>query len=211
MPRPRPALVTVVAVLHFVFGGLGLLCQTTSDILHVSGLDKRLSNLFMPPSNVQTNPQMKQQMEMPEKIQKAADEVPGAQALKVASLVQDTVLSVCLLVAGIGLLRMRAWGRSLSLLYAVLSILYKIGSIVYILLYTLPAMQGLAKEFADGDPQSKFMGLSLQFGAYFAVLSLAAQMLYPVFVLIAMLVPSVAAAFRGLPLAKPVPPEAIEE
>ena len=59
MPRPRPALVTVVAVLHFVFGGLGLLCQTTSDILHVSGLDKRLSNLFMPPSNVQTNPQMK--------------------------------------------------------------------------------------------------------------------------------------------------------
>ncbi|TMQ31932.1 MAG: hypothetical protein E6K70_21315, partial [Planctomycetota bacterium] len=84
----------------------------------------------MPPSNVQTNPQMKQQMEMPEKIQKAADEVPGAQALKVASLVQDTVLSVCLLVAGIGLLRMRAWGRSLSLLYAVLSILYKIGSIV---------------------------------------------------------------------------------
>jgi len=203
--------VTVVAVLHFVFGGLGLLCQTTSDILHVSGLDKRLSNLFMPPSNVQTNPQMKQQMEMPEKIQKAADEVPGAQALKVASLVQDTVLSVCLLVAGIGLLRMRAWGRSLSLLYAVLSILYKIGSIVYILLYTLPAMQALAKEFAGGDPQSKLMGLWLQFAAYFAVLSLAAQMLYPVFVLIAMLVPSVRAAFGGEPLAKPVPPEAIEE
>jgi hypothetical protein len=210
MPRPRPALVTVVAVLHFVFGGLGLLCQTTNGILQVSGAGEKFSTMFQPPSNVQ-DPQMKKQMEMQEKMQKAIKDVPGAQAKLWADLMQDTVLSVCLIVAGIGLLQMRPWARTLSLLYAVVSILYKIGSIVYVALYFLPAMQALAKEFSGDDPVSKIMGLSMQFSAYVGMGSLAAQMLYPVFVLIAMLVPSVAAAFRGEPLAKPVPPEAIEE
>ena len=211
MPKPRPALVTVVAVLHFVFGGLGLLCQTTNGILQVSGVGEKFSTMFQPASNVQADPQMKKQMEMQEKMQKAIKDVPGAQAKLWADLGQDTVLSACLIVAGIGLLQMRPWGRTLSLFYAVLSILYKIGSIVYAAVYLLPAMQALGKELSGDDPVSKFMGFTMQFSPYVGMGMLVGQMIYPIFVLIAMLVPSVVAAFRGLPLATPVPPEAIEE
>jgi hypothetical protein len=211
MPKPRPALVTVVAVLHFVFGGLGLLCQTTSDILNVSGVAQKFNTMFTPPSNAQMDPQMKKRMEMQEKMQQAIENVPGAQAKQWADLVQDTVLSVCLIVAGIGLLQMGPWARMLSMVYAVVSILYKIGSIVYMALYFLPAMQALAKEFAGDDPISHFTGFIMQVSSYGAIAMLLGAMIYPIFVLIAMLVPSVAAAFRGEPLAKPVPPEAIEE
>ena len=182
MPKPRPALVTVVAVLHFVFGGLGLLCQTTNGILQVSGAAEKFSTMFQPSSNVQADPQMKKQMEMQEKMQKAIKDVPGAQAKLWADLVQDTLLSICLIVAGVGLLQMRSWARILSLLYAVLSILYKIGSIVYAALYFLPAMQALAKEFAGDDPVSKIMGLSMNFSAYAGMGWVAVQMLYPIFV-----------------------------
>jgi hypothetical protein len=49
------------------------------------------------------------------------------------------LLTVLLLVGGVGLLKCRGWGRSVSLLYAVGSILHKIGMAIYTSVFLLPA------------------------------------------------------------------------
>jgi hypothetical protein len=48
------------------------------------------------------------------------------------------LLTAGLLVGGVGLLKCRPWGRSVSILYAVVSILHKIGMAVYTFEFLLP-------------------------------------------------------------------------
>src|SRR5262249_12030748 len=92
-----------------------------------------------------------------------------------------TLLSLFLIVAGFGLLGMKPWARSLSLLYAVLSILLTLGLLAFDLLYLMPALHG-------GPPPLNPVGELIQAVTF---------LIYPVVTLCVLLSPGVAAAFRG--------------
>jgi hypothetical protein len=124
------------------------------------------------------------------------EHVPHYQAGVIAGLVALLVLGILLVTAGVGLIYMRPWARTLSLVYAPLSILNRVGNFVYWIVLLAPAMKAFYQQMARSnsglDPTiliaDKFIYLSLILGLVVVV--------YPVVVLVVLLRPSVAAAFR---------------
>jgi hypothetical protein len=189
--RPRPTSVLVLAILHFVFGGLGLVStacvgvQTAAHGIHIV-------------------PRTPQQERLEKDIEKAIEEkVPYTWVVTYASLAVDVVLCTLLLAGGFGLLNMQPWGRTVSLVYAVLSILSKICALSYAVVYSLPAVQSVGQELSRKGGEAAAMGMGIQIASYFAVITPLVTLIYPVAVLIILLLPSVATAFRadGVPKA----------
>jgi uncharacterized membrane protein len=198
MQRTRLASVTVLAVLNFVFGGLGLVGGLTGFIFMMIGLDKMFMNMgSMNPGN---NPQVAKQLEQQQEFQKDMLEIvekTNPRWYQVASTSQNIVLSIMMILGGIGLLKVQSWGRNLCLTYATLSILCHIGVLIYAFLVVLPAMQAFAQQMGAKGGQYKLIAFFMQFGAYGGMISPFVMMIYPVIVLIVMFRPNVVAAFRG--------------
>jgi len=119
MQRPRPTAVTVIAILNFIFGGLGviaLLCISVLGIVVIQGSGK------MGPRGG------------PDPIQdmlSAGRQVPGLGLYLVASIMLGLVLSVVLIASGVGLLKLQPWGRHATIFCSVANLLLTIGSVVY--------------------------------------------------------------------------------
>jgi hypothetical protein len=205
----RPTAVLVIAILHFVFGGFGLLGTVCGGayLLVIS-----LIPLPQPPG----------QAKIPTyaDIMSAIDEkAPGFIAVTIGGMVFSLVLSVLMIVAGFGLVRMRPRGRTLSIVYATLSILTTLLSFVYNLVVAMPVMPGVMEQMlptgaaGPGNPQQaqamQNMMRSIFNMSYYAGLATPfIQMIYPVSVLIVMYLPRVRAAFReGPPTAAEVVPD----
>jgi hypothetical protein len=184
-----PTAVVVVAILHFILGGIGLLSSLCGGIaLAVGGGD--IGRLFA------FNPEMQQQIETQQRV--VTEHAPFYVAWQVEGFVVGLVLSALLVTAGVGLLRLRSWARSFSLVYAVVDILQTLLAASYTFVFYLPAYQEAvrqthyrtAQEAEIARVTAQSMGIGMAFGF---LLTLA----YPVVVLVIMLLPSVAAAFRG--------------
>jgi hypothetical protein len=134
--------------------------------------------------------------------------------MQYASNLQTLLLSILLIVSGIGLLRMQSWGRIMALVYGTVSILSHIAVLVCMVMVSVPVAQAFAEKMAAKGEQEKMMASLMQFGVYMGMAVPIISMIYPAIVLILMLRPSVAAAFRGepLPTGDAAPPsEHIEE
>ena len=118
--------------------------------------------------------------------------IPGYKAVTIASLGVSFVLDILLLSAGFGLLKLQSWARILSFVYAPISILYHIGSAVYQLVFVTPAMQAIYAKNPAFAGISSFTGVLSGIGVFVGL----AFMLYPIVVLVILLRPSIAAAFR---------------
>src|SRR5437660_11266458 len=147
MQRTRPASVTVIAVLNFVFGGLGLVGGLAGFIFVMIGLDKMFMNMgnINPGNNPQVAKQLEQQQALQKDIMKFSEEI-NPKWYQVASAGQNIVLSIMMILGGIGLLKVLSWGRNLCLAYATLSILSHLGVILYTFLVVVPAMQAFAQQ-----------------------------------------------------------------
>ncbi|HEV3083396.1 MAG TPA: hypothetical protein VGY66_26670 [Gemmataceae bacterium] len=187
---------TIIAILNLVFGGLWLLCGMVSLGMQVSGMQNMFMNFGnMNPSN---NPQLAKQQEIQKEILEFTKE-SNRPAAQYASNLQTLVLSIMLIVSGIGLLRMQLWGRVLALVYGTVSILSHIAVLVYMFMVNVPVAQAFAEKMAAKGEQEKMMGSLMQFGIYVGMAVPIVSMIYPAIVLILMLRPAVAAAFRGEP------------
>jgi len=187
--RQRPTSVLVIAIFHFIFGGLGLMCN-------LAGIAEMLAG----GSGVwfQSDPRQAQmQRDMEKTLEQAA---PSVQLVTIA----DTVVSLCfacvLLVAGYGLVKMVPWGRSLSLVYGYAALIEKVALGLYTILVTLPLMGTImqpmlaqAKNAQERQMFEIFIGVA-KVGAFVGLLI---PVIYPFVVLLAMNTATVKNAFRN--------------
>jgi hypothetical protein len=193
MSQNRPAAVLVIAILHFVGGGLGLVGGLCGLAFLGAGGNQMFTNLGGSPSGQQgKGPEALQ----PRMMKHMEENVPYYQAVQYGNLSLDVVLSVLMITAGIGLVGMKSWGRTLSLVYAALSILYHVWQLVYAYAYTIPIMNAFFDE-EMADKQVAAFASSMKTITAISPLLGAIVVIYPIIVIIIMLLPSVAAAFRG--------------
>jgi hypothetical protein len=194
--RRTPTSVTVLAILHLVGGGLGLVLGICGGVFLLAGGAK--GGLFG---------QAQAQQGGPAVIAEATENIPGQRAVTVGQFAVDLTLNIMLITAGIGLLRMQPWARSLSLVYAVLSILFHICTAVWAAVYVLPVVQDAIAAEAARNPK---MAPALDVARAVMIPSLFIGhiwIIYPVVVLCILLSRSVTAAFRGEPRADGVAEE----
>jgi hypothetical protein len=198
----RPGAVTAVAVLHFVFGGLdlaGALCGLAFGILFVA----MIGSMPPPPPG---QPDMKEMLQIMDR------NAPTAKWYFVGLMVEAILVGIIMITAGIGLLKMKFWGRNLTIFYAILSILWTLSSTAYLVAVLNPEMQKAGKELekwseeaqkkqpagARGAPPPAFGGMgggSPTANAISTIIQQAIYLAYPVAVLIIMMLKSVRHAF----------------
>jgi hypothetical protein len=197
----RPGAVTAIAVLHFVFGGLdivGALCGIGLAVMVVAMVPG------LPAVPGQVGPK--------EMLQILDRNSPTMKWYMVGFITEALVAGVLMVTAGVGLLRMRYWGRSLTIVYAIISILWTLSSTVYGIAVMQPEMLRAQKEIlkrqeeeqknrqpgAPAPPPPAFGGMgggSPTANAISSIIQQAIYLAYPVAVLIIMMLKSVRHAF----------------
>ncbi|HLW64588.1 MAG TPA: hypothetical protein VKS79_04660 [Gemmataceae bacterium] len=132
----RPGAVTAIAVLHFVFGGLdiaGALCIGIGSVFFVS----MMSSMPPPPPG---QPDLKQMLQIFDR------NAPTAKWYFVGVVVEMLVAGILMITAGIGLMKMRYWGRNLTIVYAIIRILWTLSSTTYVITVLQSQMQNAGKE-----------------------------------------------------------------
>ena len=163
----RPTAVTVFAILNIVFAAFGILGVLGSVML------------FAATEATSKNPI----------IQIIHDNPTYAAWMKI-SIVLGLLISGALLAEGIGLLQLKPWARVLSIIYAIYSIvMVPVGSVVNYFFVVQPMLQHA--HGAQGPEQAAAIG-----GAIGGMVGGCFGLIYPVLLLIFMLMPKVAAAFR---------------
>lgn len=196
MHPQRPTSVLVIAIFHFIFGGLGLLC----GLFTVGSLALGAAaggNPFGPPPGGGSAQQQEMQDFQQRIKQRTEQELPFQRPAGLAVAVIGLLLSVLLIVSGAGLVQMKSFGWYGSVAYGVASLLIQISSLLYNLLYAMPISQRIMDEelkaHASLAPMAGFM--QIIFPMTIAILTLG--LIYPAIVLIVMSLPHVRAAFRG--------------
>jgi hypothetical protein len=187
MARKRPTVLTVMGILNIVFGSLFLFCNLCNGIGYVF--------LFAGPGLGAFQGKDNPFGELKELMDFWQNQVPGFAAVKVTEVVVGLVANTALLLGGIGLLKVKNWGRVLSILYSILEILVKVGSLIYTFTILNPAtkrfLEGKAR--GAGRPQP---GESL--AEDIATIAVTGVLLaYALVLLIMMLLPSVSAAMAA--------------
>jgi tellurite resistance protein TehA-like permease len=162
----RPTSVTVFGILNIVFAAIG-----------VFGLIASIA-LFFLPANL-NNPVIKIMHENP----------AYATWLKVC-IPLGLLSCAALLAAGIGLLRLKSWARTLSIAYAIYAIVFGIlGTVVNFFFIVRPILEQARQQ--HGPEAAGAIG-----GAIGGSIGGCLGLIYPVLLLIFMLRPTVVAAFR---------------
>jgi hypothetical protein len=119
---------------------------------------------------------------------------PAYRPFGVAEKLFGLFLSVLMIVSGVGLLFMQSWGRWLAVAYGALSIPVRLCGFGYHAAVVLPILNDLCRTLErDGNGDMVHPLWGLRYGPILGLL----LMLYPLCVIILMLRPGIARAFRG--------------
>jgi hypothetical protein len=192
MQKRRPVSVLVIAILQLVIGGLGIVCGLCAGAGSVAG-----DNPFQ--AGAANNPEQVKLKELTKKLEEKTKEiqerkVPAKRAYEIGNQVLNWVLSIAMVLSGIGLLKMQSWARLLAILYAVVSFLHKVVVAIYTFAFLNPAHQEALEQIPAQDRQT--LGPIMTFALIFAGIMVFVTMIYPLVVLIVMVLPSVTRAFR---------------
>jgi hypothetical protein len=194
--NPPPASIKVFGILQIVFGGLALLCSLLGALgLAMSFAMGGAAGGGAAAPNLK--PQEKEMVEFQQSLPTIQDKQPGGKVVQYAQAGLDLVLSVVMIVSGIGLLQMQAWGRLLAIGYSVVSLLQKVFGIVYAVAFTIPATNQLIETFAPKFPPAQTMASLFRMIAYATPIVMLVIAVYPTLVLIFMLKGSTARALRS--------------
>ncbi len=165
----RPAAVTTFGILNIIFAGFG-----------VFGIIGSFALLTMTAASAAKNPVLRIMQENP----------AYAMWMKVAIPLGILACGV-LLAAGVGLLRMKNWGRTLSIAYAIYAIVIGILSTVLNILFVVrPLLEEASRK--QGPEAAGAMG-----GAIGGSVGGCFGLIYPIVLLIFMMRPKLVAAFRS--------------
>jgi hypothetical protein len=188
MARERPGVVTAAAVLNLIVGGLGLLCG-------LCGVGANLFTMSVLGNPNSGNPASSAVADMLKFMESSA---PGFQLVEVGKPALVVVLSVLALIAGMGLLNVKGWARTLTFLYAVVTILLHLGYVIYEFALVLPAVQAWEQDFVrrQGALAAQQSG-NFAAGGVGVVLGAALFIGHAAVVLVLLLLPAASAAFAG--------------
>lgn len=162
VPDQRPVIATVFGILNLVFGILGV-CGNVIGI-----------GMFAVMSSDIIDAKTKSQMNM----QQFDD--PIFFGLLSAQMVLNGILSVVIIISGIGLLKFKPWGRKLANFYAVAYlILLAVGIAVNIIFTVIPAINEANNPGASPDKIGAAAG-----GVVGGVFGVCFGMIYPICILI---------------------------
>ncbi|HEV2948728.1 MAG TPA: hypothetical protein VGX70_15240 [Gemmataceae bacterium] len=187
--RQVPASVTVIAVLHFAFGGLGLLGDVCAGGMFFAGGGSMFTGFG--------GNQSPHQKQLQDEMQRAMEGGPAYKIVQFGEIAWDLAISFTMITSGIGLLKLRPWGRNLSVIYALLSIALKIFSIVYVLAFTQPALNEFLRLHQASNQEEQMVFQFMKIFSMFPPIIGLLLMIYPIVVLVIMFRPAIAAAFRG--------------
>jgi hypothetical protein len=182
-----------MAILNMVFGGLVLACSLCAGIgilLIVAAFNQAAAQ----------DPKIR---ELKEVIESMTRHIPSMVPFMVGNLLFSAIVNIILIVAGIGLLKMHGWARITSIFCAVATILEQIASLVYRFTVVNPGVEAWQREFLARHPgaamqENPFAG-NAAINSAMEVFGTLVQMAYAIALLIVMLLPTVAAAFRAPP------------
>ncbi len=180
MPK-RPAAVLVIAILHFLVAAW----MTCGGIGQLTGAANALGKMGNDPESERLERQMEQAVER---------SFPAFKMYEKAEAVAGLLLAVVLVVAGVGLILMRAWARVLSYVYALAAILNVIAGSVINIVFVLPPMRASIREMRD-LPQQALQVMDVTVTLIVFIVPLIG-LIYPVAVLIVMSLSGVRRAFR---------------
>ncbi len=186
----KPPSITVIALLQLVFGGVGIILGICGGVFLAAGGQ----NWFYQSSG--SDPKQANIQKLTKELQTAAESGPAFQAVEVGSIGVDLAMSIAMIASGIGLLRLRPWARLLSIVYAFVSIGYKVFRIVYYLAFTIPAFNDFLNTHTANAPEEQMAFNMMRMTTYISPIAFLVFMIYPIIVLIIMFRPVVAAAFR---------------
>jgi hypothetical protein len=189
MQRRRPTSVTVIAILHFVFGGVGLLCGICVAVGDLAGMSESLA--AADPAAREKLAEQKRRKEVTDQVNR--EMIPLYRPYTVTNRVLSVISTILLLVSGVGLILLRAWGRWLSIVWAVQSLGTNLLATVYLFLFFQPAQAEVMRRL---PPQNEQEQLAHQFAGPLAPACTCMFAIYPTVVLIIMFLPTVVAAFR---------------
>jgi hypothetical protein len=194
MVRQRPTSILIIAILHFVGGGIGLFVSCYSVVIMAASAVVSSTPAVTPsppgPAGRPTTPAPPSASQI---MKYYEEHVPGYKAFTFAALAASSILDLMLLASGIGLLRMQPWARMLSLVYAPLSILFHLLSFAYQLAFVMPATHDLFSQMSAFGPMGSVMAVATDISFVLGLL----VVIYPIVVLIILLRRSTVAAFRG--------------
>jgi hypothetical protein len=180
-----PAAIIVVAILNFVGAGFSCLCfELTSIFVQIRGGATAVSEPFLGPNH----PSIKEMRSMEEHLKK---EVPLQTPYTYVSLSASMLLSLTMVLSGIGLLMRQMWGRYLAFMYAIGSILLRLVTTVFMFVFLAPAQASFYAGRTDLPPG---VADSQKFTGYFGAAFNLVFFVYPVVVLFLMTRPSVVQA-----------------
>lgn len=172
----RPTSVTVFGILNLVFAALGL-CGVAFGVMGLTVMANLPEGADMPP-----NPQLD------------ALQNPAYMAFSYANIGLGFLATIVLAIAGIGLLKLKSWGRSLSLGYAAYSVVMQIVGVVVSYIFLIQPAIALAEQGNDPQAQGQMVG-AIVGGAVGGCIGLV----YPVLLAFFMFRPNVKAAFGATP------------
>lgn len=143
MPLERPGSVTAAGVLCIIYGSLFTLC----GLCGVAGLAMQGegANPFAggDPAQAELQKQLQANIEA---------DVPAYRAFNISTTILSLGEAVCLLIGGIGLLRLQPWARTLTLVVSWVVIATTVVQAVYQLAFVIPAMNRVFQALAVGLP-----------------------------------------------------------
>lgn len=201
--QKRPAPVTVIGYLNIIFGILwilGFLC---------GGLGLLMLVAIFNSTAIDAEPEGKWSKEMLQTlINSHIEHIPYITEVTVAEVLFLFAMTLLLLIAGIGLLRMKSWARKACIFYGVVTLLVYLALLGYNIAVVSPNMGAVKDDLTDwlaNNPNPKGQTINplgdSSAGANIISTSVGTCLwsIYPIIVLILMLLPSVAAAFHPRP------------
>jgi hypothetical protein len=187
MKPERPVVVLVFAILNLVFGGITILSFLCGGIV-VAFVFAALSRV---PGGTPITP-------LPS----------GLVTFFIAVFIYGFIMSIVLILSGIGLLNMRPWGRKTAIAYSIVTIAYTIIATVINITYAGPAMHKWQRDLQEEikrDQQSKgIASRNVYDPSQSSVLDAASSIVgailgiaYAIALLVVMYLPHVSAAFAG--------------
>lgn len=167
----RPQAVTVFGVLNIAFAAFGLM-----------GLLSSLSMLAMA-RNMKAS--------TPNPVLKLMDSSPGFTLWTNISIGVGFIFTLVLLASGIGLLKMKSWGRTLSFVYIAYAVIFGILSTVMNYMFLVVPLMEQSKN-QQGAEQAAAIG-----GAVGGMVGGCFGLIYPMLLAFFMMRPNVIAAFKN--------------
>jgi len=187
--RPEPTAVRTIGILQLVFGILGLVCGLIALAGGAAALNKGGGGGGGAAPGGLTEAELQRMIE---------DEIPHQKLVEHIEMGVGFLLSLLMIVSGAGLVNRQPWGRTVAIVYAVLSICYHVVDLLYAILFVVPGMNAVAdKVAARAGAQGGIVGGAMKGGMFVGLLISAAITIYPIVVLVVMQRAGVKAALAG--------------